>query len=120
MVGLLEPRAATAAIWAVVQLRRVRRRLSTMRMQTVHVAPPPRGLPDHARPVVVAVLRVRHATCLQRSLVLQAWDAAHGRRRPVVIGVTAPSQGFRAHAWLQGDRDCDAGEGFNELLRLEP
>lgn len=120
MVGLLEPYAVAAAIWALAQHRHVRRRLATVRVHAVSVAPPPHGLPDRARRAVTAALRLRRATCLQRSLILQAWDAAHGRPRPVIIGVMAPSQGFRAHAWIDGDRGSGAGAGFNELMRLEP
>jgi Transglutaminase-like superfamily len=44
-----------------------------------------------------------------KSIVLQAWEAAHGRRRDLVVGVT-DSAGFRAHAWLEGDPvHADAG-----------
>jgi len=64
---------------------------------------------------VAAVLARRPASCLERALVLQRWDAAHGRPRDVVIGVTSPAD-FSAHAWLDGD---PAGAGpFQELLRL--
>jgi hypothetical protein len=41
--------------------------------------------------------------------VLQAWDAAHGRSRDLVIGITGPD-GFRAHAWLDGDPTPAADE----------
>lgn len=47
-------------------------------------------------------LRRWHETCLVNAIVLQAWEAAHGRRRDLVVGVTGPD-GFHAHAWLQGD-----------------
>lgn len=49
----------------------------------------------------MAVLRARRATCLERSLVLQRWDADHGRRVAIVVGVT--HRPFRAHAWLEGE-----------------
>jgi len=52
-----------------------------------------------------------------RASVLQAWDAAHGHPRDLIIGVTAPAAGFRAHAWLDGE---PAGEEFEELLRRSP
>jgi hypothetical protein len=45
--------------------------------------------------------------------VLQAWHAAQGRPRDLVIGVTAPSAGFQAHAWLDGENPG----AFEELLR---
>ena len=65
---------------------------------------------------VAAVLRRRPSTCLEQATVLQAWHAAHGRARDLIIGVTAPKEGFRAHAWLDGDPQCH-DEGFRELLR---
>ncbi len=66
---------------------------------------------------MVAVLARTRATCLVQSIVLQRWFADHGQPFDVVIGVTAPSDGFRAHAWL--DRPGEAGtEDFAELHRL--
>jgi hypothetical protein len=59
---------------------------------------------------------VTRANCLVRATVRQAWYAAHGDLRDVVIGVTAPSGGFAAHAWLDGDAPCHS-DGFHELLR---
>jgi hypothetical protein len=59
---------------------------------------------------------VFRANCLVRARILQAWYLAHGEARDVVIGVTAPSKGFRAHAWLEGDPPCHS-EGFEELRR---
>lgn len=47
-------------------------------------------------------LRRRRESCLVNAIVLQAWEAAHGRTRDLVIGTTGPN-GFRAHAWLEGD-----------------
>jgi len=38
-----------------------------------------------------------------RAIVAQAWEAAHGRRRDLIVGVTAPGN-FRAHAWLEDER----------------
>jgi hypothetical protein len=48
-------------------------------------------------------LRRTGQSCLVRSIVVQAWDAAHGHRRDLIIGVTGRTE-FRAHAWLDGDR----------------
>lgn len=79
----------------------------------VPVSPPPR-LPAAAVRVVLAVLRVRGATCLERSLLLQAWFAARGQRRDVVIGVRR-DESVLAHAWLDGLED---GAGYVELHRL--
>ena len=52
-------------------------------------------------------LRRWHESCLVNAIVLQAWEAAHGRRRDLVVGITGPD-GFSAHAWLQGD-SCTGG-----------
>jgi hypothetical protein len=52
---------------------------------------------------------------LVNSIVLQAWEAAHGCDRDLVIGITGPT-GFRAHAWLDGDPHADdAGMAASEL-----
>lgn len=65
------------------------------------------------------MVRARSEKCLVRSLVLQAWDVAHGRPRDLLIGVTAPGAEFRAHAWLDGD--CpSASAGFEEITRRPP
>lgn len=117
---LLIPTRLAAAAWALVSLASVRRRLDADDLRALWVAPPPPGLPDIARRGVDIVLRRAGATCLQRSLILQAWDRAHGTDRAVVVGVTAPRQGFRAHAWIDGESGCDTDTQFTELLRLEP
>ncbi len=114
-LGLLDPRVVVAAGWALMALRRVRHQLDVGGLDDITVPPPP-PLPMAARRGVVGVLRRRGATCLTSAAVLQRWDAAHGRYRAIVIGVTPPSEGFRAHAWLDGDPPCH-GEGFQELLR---
>jgi hypothetical protein len=62
------------------------------------------------------MMRLARPSCLVRARVLQAWYLAHGRVRDIVIGVTAPSAGFAAHAWLEGDPPCHS-EGFTELMR---
>lgn len=54
------------------------------------------------------------ATCLERALIRQARAAGAGMPRDVIVGVTAPATGFRAHAWLDGDR---VEPGFVELWR---
>jgi len=64
----------------------------------------------------MAVFVRRPYTCLVRAAVRQAWDAAHGRRRDLIIGVRSPGADFQAHAWLDGDPPCHE-DGFTELLR---
>ncbi len=112
MTGLTTVRAVW---WAERASRQTRRHLAADRLDELVVAMPP-PLPESDRRWVAALLRVRRQTCLVRSAVLQAWDASHGRQRDLVIGVTAPSEGFRAHAWLEGD-PASRSRGFSELSR---
>jgi hypothetical protein len=65
----------------------------------------------------MAVLRRRPSTCLERALVLQRWEAAHGAGADVVIGVPRHSEDFVAHAWLDGMPDGQAAH-YHELLRI--
>jgi hypothetical protein len=71
---------------------------------------------EGATPAVAGVLKRAGASCLVRSLVLQRWHATHGTRRDLVIGVTSPASGFRAHAWLEGEPAHTTVE-FVELTR---
>lgn len=107
-----------ASVWAVRRLRHARRSLRTLRLEEVRIAPPPQ-LPGRATRGVLAVLKRGRATCLERSLILQAWHGAHGRPVDVVIGVTPPSTGFEAHAWLDGEDSCQHAQ-FAEITRLAP
>jgi hypothetical protein len=65
---------------------------------------------------VRAVLRRRGDSCLVRSIILQAWYAAHGEQRDLIVGVTEPGEAFSAHAWLDGEAP-HGSEPFDELLR---
>jgi len=104
---------SAAAAWAFAAHRRVRR---TLPADGVHatVGTPPANLPMGAVRIVLGVLRVRRATCLERSLVLQAWLAGRGDRRDVVIGVRGAGS-VLAHAWVDGLED---GAGYVELHRV--
>ena len=104
-----------AAWWTLRALRAARRRLRTADAAPIAVAPPP-ALPRSAVRGVNAVLRRSRATCLVKASVRQAWHAAQGSPRDLVIGVTAPAAGFRAHAWLDGDPESASGE-YAELSR---
>ena len=115
-VRLLRPSTLRAAAWAFLALRRARRDLAAHGLGGTHVAPPPR-LPASARPGVLAVVRRRPSTCLERALVLQRWETDHGAGADVVIGVKGPGEGFRAHAWLETMPDGPPGT-FQEILRL--
>jgi hypothetical protein len=61
------------------------------------------------------VLACCRSTCLETALVRQAGAAGAGVAIDVVVGVTAPARGFRAHAWLDGD---SVEPGFVELCRF--
>lgn len=105
-----------AALWAHRSLRRARRGLRRDGLAGVLLSAPP-PLPASAGRGVVAVLRRRRSTCLERALVLQRWHAAQGHPHEVVIGVSGTGERFKAHAWLDGAPDsCD--DSFGELLRL--
>ena len=107
-----------AALWANFALQRLRRDLRRSHLAEVQVRPPRFVSPEATRGVT-GLLRRRKATCLERSLVLQRWYAAQGIPRTVIIGVRAPSEGFAAHAWLEGD-PAETGQPFSELHRLAP
>jgi hypothetical protein len=112
----LDPETLRAAWWTLRTLPRVRADLRTSGIDTVRVAAPP-ALEPGAVAGVEAVLRRRPHSCLERSLILQRWHAEHGQPLDVVIGVAGASEGFRAHAWLDGRAESD---GFSELKRLSP
>ena len=104
-----------ASWWTLRAARRARRALPESGAEPVELPPVP-ALPPHARRGVEGVLRRTRATCLVAATVRQAWHAAQGEPRDLVIGVTPPGGGFRAHAWLEGDHPCHSA-GFEELLR---
>jgi len=110
----LTPARLCAAWWTLRAIRSARR-LTTEGQLLRGTLPPPPSLGDDARWAVVGTLARRHTTCLVRSLVLQAWDADHGRPRDLIIGVTRPDESFGAHAWLDGD--TGHGTTFTELTR---
>jgi hypothetical protein len=112
----LDPASLRAAWWAFFALRRTRRALRRDRVTDVFVAVPPR-LPSRAARGVNAVLRRWDPTCLERALVLQAWERAHGGQRDVVIGVRGSGEAMAAHAWLEGERNGDLGS-YEELMRV--
>jgi hypothetical protein len=114
----LDPHALRAAWWANHALTNARRALARRELEEIVLATPPR-LPATAERGVQAVLRRRSATCLERSLVLQRWHAAHGDRRDVVIGVNGATADFSAHAWLDGEQ-LPPEARFDELVRLPP
>ncbi len=74
---------------------------------------PPVPAPASGRRAVEGVLRVTRRSCLERTLVMQAWHSAAGSDRDIVVGVRGPTDRFEAHAWLDGE---DPGD-FAELTR---
>ena len=106
-----------AALWALRATASARRQLAGDAASAAAPALPPVPPGARAGPLgVAAALRVSRANSLVRATVRQAWFAAHGELRDVVIGVKAPAEGFAAHAWLEGDAPCHS-VGFHELLR---
>lgn len=88
-----------AGWWALRAWAECRRQLTEQTVDGICLTAP-RNLPAAELKVVNAVLQIVRASCLVRSLVVQAWHAGHGTHVNVVIGVTAPSN-FAAHAWLE-------------------
>ena len=106
------------ARWAWSARCRLGRSLRTDGIEAIGQFEPLPAAADRYRSAVSAVLHLTGATCLVRSAVLQHWDAAHGRPRPLVVGVTRrPDGAIAAHAWLDGER---SGNGFIELHRRPP
>jgi hypothetical protein len=108
---------ARAAWWTLRSARRVERSLARNGLQEPRLPRVPH-LPAKSDRGVAAVLRRTDSTCLVSALVRQRWLAARGDCRDVIIGVTAPSTGFQAHAWLEGEQEDD--EVFAQLLRWAP
>ena len=110
---------ARAAWWAWRALRTARACLRDGEVRGVRVPAPPPVSGSAARAVRI-VLDVSRASCLERSLVLQRWLAAHGVARDVILGTEGTTlSGFSAHAWIDGDPQ-PPGRSYVELLRLSP
>jgi len=104
-----------AAVWTVRAAHAARARLAEGGLDALALPRPPE-LPRGTGRTVERAIRIASRNCLVRAAVRQAWHAARGRERAIVIGVTAPSRGFRAHAWLEGDPPS-ASRGFREIAR---
>jgi hypothetical protein len=106
------------ALWATLASLVVRRRLKRSGVRTR--APLPLCLGRTAGQGVMAALSRLEATCLERSLVLQAWLVSRGIPRDVVIGV--PTDGMKtgpAHAWVDSVDSVPATTHL-EMHRLRP
>jgi len=105
-----------AAWWGAFALRRLRGEIREQGLEVRVIDPPdlaPEGL--HG---VEAVLRLRRATCLERSLVVQRWLMAHGASHEVLIGVDGGAERVEAHAWLDRYDSAAQGEGLCVLARV--
>lgn len=114
----LRPAVLLGALWAMVAARLVRRRLTKVGVRAP-VPRPPRLGAQGGLGVMAALARLK-PTCLERALVLQAWMAAQGTARDVVIGV--PRNGMKsgpAHAWVDG-METSSPTTFIELHRIPP
>lgn len=108
------PSTLRAAWWALAAWRATRSSLRRDGLRTV-VLPPPQ-LPAGATRGVLGVLRRVPATCLERSLVLQAWLAMCGEPYDVIIGVSA-GEPVAAHAWLAFEAGLSTAR-YTELTRI--
>ena len=111
------------AAWWAYRCLRARAAACAAGHTDVRVAPP--TLAATSIRGVDAVLRRTRPTCLEAALVRQRWLRAQGVLSDVVVGVTAPSDGFRAHAWLEDPsgsstrpNDSAAPKTWHELTRL--
>lgn len=108
-----------AVVWTELSLRGLQRDLADRRIATT--VPPPYLVSPLATVAARAWLRVRRATCLQRSLIMQRWLFAAGESRDVLVGVASSSpvatgSPISAHAWL----DHEAAPGYKVIARLNP
>jgi transglutaminase superfamily protein len=101
------------AVWATRELRRLRGALARDGVR-VRVSRPPRRMSRNSGRVVLFAARLGRASCLERSLLRQAWLRGRGRDLDVVIGVRSAEE-FEAHAWIDGDPD---GVDYAEIHRI--
>jgi hypothetical protein len=107
--------AAGTGWWTLRTWWAIRRRLRRYSLLAAAPARAPRT--PNAPRAALLVLRCSRATCLEAALVRQIRAAADGAAVDVIVGVTPPASGFRAHAWLDGDR---VDPQFTELWRCPP
>lgn len=103
-----------AARWALRAVWTARQQLARGGVDALALPGVP-SVPREAKGGVEIVVRTVGRNCLVRAAVRQAWYAAHGREYDLIIGITPPAKGFKAHAWLEHDRGNE--ERFEELLR---
>ncbi len=109
--------AVRRAWWAARALRACRMQLAGGGLEAVRLPRPPACRSGGERGIGRA-LGAGRARCLERALIRQSWLQSCGDERDLVVGVTRPGPGFRAHAWLAGDREDTSA--FSELRRRPP
>lgn len=109
---------ARAAFWTVRCLTRCRLQLDRRDVREVRL-PSSAGIDPSGTRAVNRLLHRRENRCLSNALIAQAWRADHGDFVDLVIGVTAPSAGFSAHAWL-ADAPAEAAAGHEAIQVLAP
>lgn len=107
-----------AGLWTLRCLAQCRRQLGRRDVREV-VLPLSHSIDRSGARAVNRMLRGRQNRCLPDALIAQAWRADHGQEVDVIIGVTAPSAGFTAHAWL-ADAPEGASLGHDAIFRLPP
>ena len=88
-------------------------------LESVRLPRTPRWTPVEEESTVLSVIDRFKISCLTRTFVRQAWYTGHGNPRDLMIGVRSPSNGFEAHAWLEGDPSTEY-EGFEVLAKRPP
>jgi hypothetical protein len=106
-----------AGLWTLRALGAYRRQHERRRVEDIAFPPSGRIGVSGSR-AVGAILRRRTDQCLSSALVAQAWRADHGDYVDVVIGVTSPTRGFTAHAWLSDAPAASAGH--EPISRIAP
>lgn len=104
-----------AGWWAVRATGIARSQIRRAGVEALDVPPAPMT-PAEAKGLARLAVCTLARNCLVQAAVRQAWYAGQGVSVDLVVGVTPPSDGFRAHAWLAIDPP-DTFEGYEELLR---
>ena len=105
-------------LWTLLTLHRTRRQLALAPLADLNLTAPPAAGQAGMR-TVDRVLAHRSANCMEIALVMQRWLAGQGIARDLLIGVTAPGDRFRAHAWLDHPDGVDDPE-LKEIHRRPP
>lgn len=103
----------SVGLWATREVRRLHGSLARDGVRA-SVGRPPRRMSRNSGQVVLLAARLARASCLERSLVRQAWLRGRGTIRDVVIGVRSTGR-FEAHAWVDGDPDS---VDYTEIHRI--